>query len=110
MSLGVHTDLQNRMADGDIDSQPRGASFQHTVEVRFARMGKPLGFEAFGLFESRNDQNEICGKLHFAFAVEGLTEDGEEPEAIGKEDVVEHPSELFVISGGRILLNGVQER
>jgi hypothetical protein len=49
MSMGVKAYLQNRLADRDIDPQSRGSGLQCAFEFRVACIGKPHGFEAFGL-------------------------------------------------------------
>jgi hypothetical protein len=109
MPLGVKAYLQNCLQDRNVDSQSRGTGLQFAFEVRIARIGKPLGFEPFGLVESIEDIGEILGDLHFVFAIEGMTENVEEPEAIGKQDVVEDLVKFPVVSGGGMLLDGAQQ-
>ncbi len=72
-------------------------------------MGKPLGFEAFGLVESIDESGEVRGHLHFALAIKWVSEDGEKPEAIGHEDMVKHLAQFFVLGGGGILLDRAKQ-
>jgi hypothetical protein len=72
-------------------------------------MGKPIGFQSFGLAETIDDGGEILRNKHLTFAIEWMPEDGEEPETVCNEDVVKHPVKFVVVGGGGVLPDSAQQ-
>jgi hypothetical protein len=108
VALTVESNLNHGLCDRDGGAR-EGAGLDLPVEFLRCSARKPVEFEVFGLGELGREGGVRIGNLLFVLLVEGLTEDEENPVAVGNEDVVEELAELRMGGGGGTLIYGAEE-
>jgi hypothetical protein len=88
VALAVKSNLNHGLCDRDGGAR-QGAGLDLPVKFLGRSAREPIEFEVFGLGEPGREGSVQIGNLLFALLNEGLTEDEENPVAVGNEDVVE---------------------